>query len=87
MAAKCEYCEKTRHYGHKVSHSKRRANRTWKVNLHSRRVEVDGRGRRAKLCTNCIKLLSKRQREGKGDSRFVLSVHMPESSEPAVSAE
>lgn len=46
-------------YGHNVSHSKRRTVRTFKPNLHSARVVVDGTPRRVKLCTKCLRMYKK----------------------------
>ena len=40
--AKCEYCEKDVAFGIKVSHSHRRANRTWKPNVKRVKAIVDG---------------------------------------------
>jgi large subunit ribosomal protein L28 len=63
MAYKCENCEKGIMYGHNVSHSKRRTNRTFKPNLQMAKIIVAGREVRARLCTKCIKLSKKIQRE------------------------
>lgn len=63
MAFKCENCTKGIMYGHNVSHSKRRTNRTFKPNLQMARLEVNGRMVRARLCTKCIKLGKKIGRE------------------------
>ena len=41
--AKCEYCEKDVAFGIKVSHSHRRANRTWKPNVKRVKAIVDGK--------------------------------------------
>lgn len=64
MAQVCENCNKRRQYGHSVSHSKRRTNTTYKVNLQSRRVMDHGKSLTVKLCTKCIKLLKKREEAG-----------------------
>jgi len=63
MAFKCENCEKGIMYGHNVSHSKRRTNRTFKPNLQMAKITVAGRLVRARLCTKCIKLSKKIQKE------------------------
>jgi large subunit ribosomal protein L28 len=55
----CDNCSKGIMYGHKVSHAKNRSNRTWKPNLHKKKVVVGGRTVSAKLCTKCIKLFKK----------------------------
>lgn len=59
MAMICDNCGKGIMYGHKVSHAKNRSNKTWKPNLHSKRVLVNGRIVNAKLCTTCIRLFKK----------------------------
>lgn len=63
MALKCDNCLKGIMWGHKVSHSKRRTNRIFKPNIQKKRITVNGREVRAKLCTNCIKLLQKKEKE------------------------
>lgn len=63
MAFKCDNCNKGVMYGHKVSHSKRRTNRTFKPNLQNKRIMVDGAMKRVKLCANCIKLMRKIERD------------------------
>ena len=40
--AKCEFCGKDMAFGIKVSHSHRRANRTWKPNVKRVKAIVDG---------------------------------------------
>jgi large subunit ribosomal protein L28 len=59
MAMICDNCSKGIMYGHKVSHAKNRSNRTWKPNLHKKRVVVMGRPMNLKLCTKCIRLFAK----------------------------
>jgi len=59
MAMICDNCQKGIMYGHKVSHAKNRSNRTWKPNLHKKKVVLNGRSINAKLCTKCIRLFSK----------------------------
>ena len=59
MAMKCDNCSKGIMYGHKVSHAKNRSNRTWKPNLHNKKVVMEGRNMNLKLCTKCIRLFKK----------------------------
>ena len=59
MAMQCDNCSKGIMYGHKVSHAKNRSNRTWKPNLHKKRVVMEGRAMNLKLCTKCIRLFAK----------------------------
>ncbi|MCC6945518.1 MAG: 50S ribosomal protein L28, partial [Thermomicrobiales bacterium] len=51
----CEICGKTKSFGHNVSHSKRRTNRTFSANVQNRRVVVDGQTRSVKMCTRCMR--------------------------------
>ena len=54
--AKCEICEKGAHFGIKVSHSHRRANRMWKSNVKSVRVLTDNGGtKKVYVCTSCLR--------------------------------
>jgi len=61
MAMKCDNCSKGIMYGHNVSHSKRKTNRTFKPNLQYTVVKVNGKQKRVKLCTGCIKLIRKQK--------------------------
>lgn len=53
--AKCEYCEKDVAFGIKVSHSRRRANRTWKPNVKRVKAIVDGTPKHVYACTRCLR--------------------------------
>lgn len=55
MAARCEICGKTTTFGHNVSHSKRRTNREFRVNVHRKRLMVNGEMRRITVCTRCMR--------------------------------
>ena len=55
MMAKCEICGKGAHFGIKVSHSHRRANKMWKSNVKKVRVVVDGTPQRMHVCTSCLR--------------------------------
>lgn len=46
-------------YGNKVSHAKNRSKRTFKPNLHAKKMKVGTRTVRVKLCSSCVKLLRK----------------------------
>ncbi len=63
MAFKCDNCNKGIMYGHNVSHSKRRTNRIFKPNLQKKKVMIGSVVKQVKLCTNCIKLMRKIQRD------------------------
>jgi len=59
VAARCDICGKTTAFGHNVSHSKRRTNREFRVNVHRKQVLVGGEVRRMMLCTRCMRTLTK----------------------------
>ena len=63
MAMLCDFCGKGIMYGNKVSHAKNRSKRTFRPNLHKKKIIVEGRSIRAKLCTKCIKLAAKAKKE------------------------
>ena len=46
-------------YGHNVSHSKRRTNRRFMPNVHSRRLSINGQRVRVNICTRCLRSLQK----------------------------
>jgi large subunit ribosomal protein L28 len=53
--AKCEICDKHITFGIKVSHSHRRANRSWKPNIKKAKLFIDGAVRRITACTRCLR--------------------------------
>jgi len=55
IMAKCEICGKELKFGIKVSHSHRRANRTWKPNIRRVRAVVDGTPKRVYACSRCLR--------------------------------
>jgi large subunit ribosomal protein L28 len=57
--AKCEICGKTPSFGHNVSHSNVRTKRQWKPNIQTVTIHKDGKPRRMKLCTRCLRTLTK----------------------------
>ncbi len=56
---KCDNCGRAGQTGHNVSHSKRRTEHRWVVNVHPARVEVGGETRRLNLCTRCQRTFQK----------------------------
>jgi large subunit ribosomal protein L28 len=46
-------------FGHNVSHSNRRTNRRFDVNVQMATIVVDGRKRRVRICSRCLKTLQK----------------------------
>ncbi|PIT89056.1 MAG: 50S ribosomal protein L28 [Candidatus Levybacteria bacterium CG10_big_fil_rev_8_21_14_0_10_36_7] len=63
MAFKCDNCSKSVMWGHRVSHAKNRTNHGFKPNIQKKRIEVEGKMIRVKLCTNCIKLMKKTKKK------------------------
>ena len=59
MAFKCDNCNKKQSLGHRVSHAKNRSNHVFKPNIQKKKIMIDGRSVRVKLCANCIKLMRK----------------------------
>jgi large subunit ribosomal protein L28 len=59
MAKRCETCGKGPMTGHNVSHSKVRTNRRFMPNLQVATVLKAGRPVKQRLCTRCIRTLSK----------------------------
>ena len=57
--AKCEICEKTLIHGNKLSitrsHIRKRNPRTWKPNLRSVKVMINGEPKRIKVCAKCLR--------------------------------
>jgi large subunit ribosomal protein L28 len=58
----CEICGKGRQFGHNVSHSKRRTNRSWRPNIQKVTTVIDGETRQIRVCTRCLRTLSKPSR-------------------------
>lgn len=55
MAKKCSVCGKGVVVGMKLSHSHIRTKRTWEPNLQQVKALVDGKPRRIKVCTRCLR--------------------------------
>ena len=55
MTMQCEICGKKRMVGHKVSHSNIKTKKVQKPNIQKIRVVVNGRVKRMRVCTKCIK--------------------------------
>lgn len=57
--AKCEVCGKTVANGNKISiarsHVSRRAPRTWKPNLRTVRIKVNGENKKMHVCSKCLR--------------------------------
>lgn len=55
MSKVCEICGRGKMSGKTVSHSNRKANRTWDLNLQETTIVLDGKEKKVKACTKCIK--------------------------------
>jgi large subunit ribosomal protein L28 len=55
MARVCQVCGKGPTFGHNVSHANNRTIRRWYPNLQVVRTTVEGKIRRIRVCTGCIK--------------------------------
>jgi large subunit ribosomal protein L28 len=55
MSKECAICGKRPNTGHTISHAHNISKRRWLPNLQKIRIEIDGKPRRAYVCTQCIK--------------------------------
>ena len=55
MSKVCEICGKAPVAGRNVSHSHRVTNRTFRPNVQKVTVKIDGKVKRANVCTKCMK--------------------------------
>ena len=53
--AKCSICEKSVHFGHKVSHSNKKSNKMWKPNIKKVKAVINGGSKKISVCTQCLK--------------------------------
>jgi large subunit ribosomal protein L28 len=51
---RCYVCQKGVAYGNNVSHANNKTRRTWKPNLQTVRVLIDGKPTRVRVCTRCL---------------------------------
>ncbi len=62
MAKVCEFCGKRPVAGNNVSHSHRKTRRRWLPNLQRATIiDKDGRERRVRICTRCLRTYRKKQ--------------------------
>jgi len=55
LSNRCAVCGKEPVSGHTVSHSNIKNKRRFLPNLHATRVQVDGRTRKVRICTRCLR--------------------------------
>lgn len=65
MGARCDVCHRKPQYGHNVSHSNRKTNRRFKVNVQHRRVTINGQVKTVYICTRCLRTMVKAPRGAK----------------------
>ncbi len=53
--AKCSMCGKGVTFGHNVSHSNRKTNRTWKPNIRKVKTVVNGSSTTVSVCSRCLR--------------------------------
>ncbi len=58
MARKCEICGKGTKFGRQISHSHRVTSRKFKVNLHTKRVVINGVKKKIRVCTKCLRKIT-----------------------------
>ncbi|HEY1351236.1 MAG TPA: 50S ribosomal protein L28 [Ktedonobacteraceae bacterium] len=59
MSGRCEICERKPMHGNNVSFSQRRTRRRFVLNVHRRRLEINGALRTVNICTRCLRSLNK----------------------------
>lgn len=55
MSKVCDICGKKPMTGNNVSHSHKASKRRWLPNLQKIKVNVDGKTKRMRVCTSCIR--------------------------------
>jgi large subunit ribosomal protein L28 len=55
MARKCEICAKAPMFGHNISHAHNVTNRRWTPNIQRVKVRLEGKVRRIRICTRCLR--------------------------------
>jgi large subunit ribosomal protein L28 len=63
MHGRCDICKRKPGYGHKVSHSNRKTNRRFVVNVQHRRLTYNGVTRNVYVCTRCLRTMVKVPKE------------------------
>ncbi len=62
MANKCDICGRMLQFGHAVSHSKRRTNRPWGMNVQKHTLYVNNTRLRLWVCTRCLRTMNKQRK-------------------------
>jgi len=60
MSRECQVCGKKPRSGNNVSHSNRKTKRRWLPNLQKMRLPIEGLTGKLRLCTGCIKTITRK---------------------------
>ena len=76
MSRVCDICGKGILFGNKISHAHNVSRRTWEPNLQRVRALVDGKPKRVRVCTSCLRSgrVVKNIRPGKTETTGVSEV-------------
>ena len=55
MAKRCELCGKGPAVGRNISHAHNVTNRRWTPNIQRVKVRLEGKTRRIRICTRCLR--------------------------------
>lgn len=61
MSRVCCICEKGQMTGNKVSHSNRKARRSWGANVQKVKLDVNGVEKTQYVCTRCLRTMRKNE--------------------------
>ena len=59
VMAKCEICGKSTQFGNNVPHSLHKTKRRWQPNIRKVTLDENGRSRKVKVCTRCLRTMTK----------------------------
>ncbi len=57
--ARCSICGRGPQFGHNRSHSMKATKRRWQVNVQRVTIYRNGRRERVRICTRCLRTMSK----------------------------
>ena len=63
MSDRCDLTGKGKQFGNHVSHSQRHVKRTWKPNLQTKTLIIDGQKVKLRLAASTIRTLNKYQKQ------------------------
>lgn len=63
MSYRCDLTGKGKQFGNHVSHSQRHVKRTWKPNLQTKTLIIDGQKVKLRLAASTIRTLNKYQKQ------------------------